>query len=89
MRQRTPPQEQFKRGNAPARGTAFSGADAIDLAVGPGAAVTGQACGRKPTGCFEKWLGNSGQSDAWISCLTAAKLPRIRSEYDEANAPDA
>jgi len=37
----------------------------------------------------ERWLGNSGQSDKWISCLTAAKLPRIRSENDEANAADA
>jgi len=25
----------------------------------------------------------------WIFCLTAAKVPRIRSEHDEANAPDA
>ena len=37
----------------------------------------------------ERWLGKSGQSDKWISCLTAAKLPRIRSENDEANAADA
>jgi hypothetical protein len=37
----------------------------------------------------KRWLGKSGQSDKWISCLTAAKLPRIRSENDEANAADA
>ena len=30
----------------------------------------------------ERWLGNFGLSDKWISCLTAAKLPRIRSEND-------
>jgi len=37
----------------------------------------------------ERWLGKFGQADEWISCLTAAKLPRIRREHDEANAPDA
>ena len=37
----------------------------------------------------QRWLGKSGQSDKWISCLTAAKLPGIRSENDEANAADA
>ncbi len=37
----------------------------------------------------ERWLGKFGQSDRWISCLTAAMLPRIRSEHDEANTTDA
>ena len=30
-----------------------------------------------------------GQADKWIFCLTAAKLPRLRSENDEANTADA
>ena len=38
---------------------------------------------------IQRWLGKFGQSDRWISCLTAAMLPRIRSEHDEANTTDA
>ncbi|MCX7371147.1 MAG: hypothetical protein NTW56_01690 [Alphaproteobacteria bacterium] len=38
---------------------------------------------------FQRWLGKFGQPDEWISCLTAAKVPWIRSEHDEANPPDA
>ncbi len=34
----------------------------------------------------EKWLASSGQPDKWISCLRAAKLPRMRSENDEAHS---
>jgi len=34
------------------------------------------------------WLRKFGQIDNWLSCLTAAILPRIRSEHDEANTPD-
>ena len=37
----------------------------------------------------EMWLEKFGQSDKWISCLPAAMLPRIRSDPDEANPPDA
>jgi hypothetical protein len=36
----------------------------------------------------ERWPGKFGQIDRWIFCLRAAKLPRIRSEHDEANETD-
>ena len=36
----------------------------------------------------ERWLGKFGQADKWISCLTAAKVPRIRSKNDETSAAD-
>jgi transposase len=37
--------------------------------------------------CLQSWLGHFGQSDRWISCLTAAKRPRIRSDHDKARVP--
>ncbi len=37
----------------------------------------------------QRGLGKSGRPDWRISCLTAAMLPRIRSEHDEANTTDA
>jgi hypothetical protein len=37
----------------------------------------------------ESWLGKFGQFDKWLSCLTAAMLPQIRSEHDEADTTDA
>ncbi len=37
----------------------------------------------------QRWLGKFEQPDRWISCLTAARLQRIRSEHDEANTTDA
>ena len=37
----------------------------------------------------ERWLGKFGQPVRWISCLTAAMLPRIRSEHDETHTADA
>ena len=37
----------------------------------------------------ERWLGEFGQLDNWISCLTAAMVPRIGRDDDEANPPDA
>ena len=37
---------------------------------------------------LERWPGKFGQPDRWIFCLTAAMLPRIRSEHDEANETD-
>jgi hypothetical protein len=40
------------------------------------------------TNIAKKWLGKFGQIDNWLSCLTAAMLPHIRSEHDEANTPD-
>ena len=44
---------------------------------------------RRDDALEERWLAKFGQSDKWISCLTAAKVSRIRSENDEANAADA
>jgi hypothetical protein len=35
-----------------------------------------------------RWLGKFGQVDNWLSCLTAAMLPRTRREHDEANETD-
>jgi hypothetical protein len=35
----------------------------------------------------KSWQGKYGQSAEWASCLTAAKLPRIRHERDEAQEP--
>jgi putative transposase len=37
----------------------------------------------------QSWLGKFGQFDKWLSCLTAAMLPQIRSEHDEADTTDA
>lgn len=37
---------------------------------------------------IERWLGKFGQPSEWISCLTAAMVPRSRGEHDEANPPD-
>jgi hypothetical protein len=37
----------------------------------------------------ERWLAKFGQSDKWKICLKAAKMPRIRSEYDETSTADA
>jgi hypothetical protein len=36
---------------------------------------------------IQSWLGRFGQADKRVSCLTAAKLPRIRSEHDVPPAP--
>jgi hypothetical protein len=45
---------------------------------------------RAPCGHGEHgWLEKFGQADEWIFCLTAAKLPRIRSDHYEANPQDA
>jgi hypothetical protein len=37
----------------------------------------------------ERWPRKFVQPDRRVSCLTAAMLPRIRREHDEANLPDA
>src|SRR6478735_12161717 len=37
----------------------------------------------------ERWLGKFGQPDKWFFCLTAVKMPRIRSKNDEASTADA
>jgi hypothetical protein len=37
----------------------------------------------------QRWLAKFGQSDKWKICLKAAKMPRIRSEYDETSTADA
>jgi len=43
---------------------------------------------RHRAGHEERWPGKFGQCDRWISCLTAAMLPRIRSEHDETHTAD-
>ena len=54
--------------------------------IGPigGGTVLDVGCG---TGSL-RWLGKFGQSDEWIFCLTAAKVPRIRSDDDETSTAD-
>ena len=37
---------------------------------------------KPPTPALKRWLGTFEQLDRWISCLTAARLQRIRSEHD-------
>src|SRR5271166_175592 len=37
----------------------------------------------------ERWLGESEQSDKWIFCLSAARMPRIRREHVETSTSDA
>ena len=37
----------------------------------------------------ERWLGKFGQADKWRICLTAAKVPQIRSKNDETSTKDA
>jgi transposase len=37
----------------------------------------------------ERWLGKFGQADKWRICLTAAKVPQIRSKNDETSTTDA
>jgi len=44
---------------------------------------------RMPGHAGERWLGKFGQADKWISCLTAAKVPQIRSKHDETSTADA
>jgi hypothetical protein len=36
---------------------------------------------------FERWLGNSAQSDKWKFCLSAARIPRVGRAHDEADPP--
>jgi hypothetical protein len=36
----------------------------------------------------ERWSAKFGQADKWNFCLRAARMPRIRSEYDQANPTD-
>jgi hypothetical protein len=38
---------------------------------------------------YQRWLAEFGQGDKWRVCLKAAMMPRIRSEHDEADPPDA
>ncbi len=40
-------------------------------------------------GAVHTWLGRFGHADKWISCLTAATVPRIRSDDDETSTSDA
>jgi hypothetical protein len=37
----------------------------------------------------ERRLAKFGQADKWRFCLTAAKVPQIRSKHDETSTADA
>jgi hypothetical protein len=36
----------------------------------------------------ERWLGKFGQVDKWNFCLSAARMPQIRSDYVETSTPE-
>src|SRR5208337_3423660 len=37
----------------------------------------------------QRWPGKSAHGDKWKICLNAARIPRIRRAYDEANTPES
>jgi len=48
-----------------------------------------KARGRQRTdGTHERWPGEFGRVAKWIFCLSAARMPRIRSNNDEASTPE-
>jgi hypothetical protein len=36
----------------------------------------------------KRWLGKFGQVDKWNFCLSAARMPQIRSDYVETSTPE-